>query len=296
MKAGVNRLQEMQLSDGGWGWFSGWGEQSTAHTTATVVHGLQVAKQNDVALVPGVLERGVEWLKQHQEEQLRRLANVDDAGKVIDKSKPSKRYADNIDALVYMVLVDADVKSDTMRDRLYKDRTNLAVYALTNYGLALNKQHETEKLAMIMRNISQYIVQDNEDQTAYLNLPQNIWWYWYGSEFEANAYYLKLLAAVEPKNPVAPRLVGHDTSSTTASTHPTGTARVTRAARHRSDGGLHQSHRRRQAGSHRRGLGRWPKAAKRPRIDADNLFTFDNAFVLEGEAFTPGRHTIEVRK
>src|SRR5207253_7744168 len=93
VKAGVNRLQEMQLSDGGWGWFSGWGEQSTPHMTATVVHGLQIAKQNDVALVPGVLERGIEWLKQYQEEQLRRLANVDAAGKPIDKQKPYKQYA-----------------------------------------------------------------------------------------------------------------------------------------------------------------------------------------------------------
>ncbi len=59
-----NRLTEMQLSDGGWGWFSGCGEQSTPHTTAVVVHGLQVAQQNDVALVPGVLDRGVEWLEQ----------------------------------------------------------------------------------------------------------------------------------------------------------------------------------------------------------------------------------------
>ena len=64
VKAGVNRLTEMQLSDGGWGWFSGWGEHSTPHMTAIVVHGLQIAQQNDVALVPGVLERGVEWLKQ----------------------------------------------------------------------------------------------------------------------------------------------------------------------------------------------------------------------------------------
>ena len=112
VKAGVNRLQEMQLSDGGWGWFSGWGEDSTAHTTATVVHGLQIAKQNDVALVPGVLERGVEWLKRYQDEQLRRLANVDAKGNVIDKNKPAKQFADNIDALVYMVLADADVKSD----------------------------------------------------------------------------------------------------------------------------------------------------------------------------------------
>ena len=30
VKDGVKRLTEMQLSDGGWGWFSGWGEQVRA--------------------------------------------------------------------------------------------------------------------------------------------------------------------------------------------------------------------------------------------------------------------------
>ncbi|MEI6150411.1 MAG: alpha-2-macroglobulin family protein, partial [bacterium] len=49
-KQGLKALTAMQLSDGGWGWFSGWGEQSSAHTTATVVHGLQRAEANGVAI------------------------------------------------------------------------------------------------------------------------------------------------------------------------------------------------------------------------------------------------------
>ena len=57
VKDGVQRLTEMQLSDGGWGWFSGFGEHSYPHTTAVVVHGLQLSKANDVALVPGMLEK-----------------------------------------------------------------------------------------------------------------------------------------------------------------------------------------------------------------------------------------------
>ena len=115
---------------------------------------LTIAQQNDVALVPGVLERGIAWLTTHQEEQLRRLANVDKDGNVIDKDKPAKHDADNIDSLVYMVLVDAGIKSDAMRDHLYNDRTKLAVYGLATYGLALHKQGESEKLAMILRNIA----------------------------------------------------------------------------------------------------------------------------------------------
>jgi uncharacterized protein YfaS (alpha-2-macroglobulin family) len=305
VKAGVNRLQEMQLSDGGWGWFSGWSEQSSAHTTATVVHGLQIAEQNDVALIPGVVERGVDWLKRYQEEQLRRLANVDDKGNPIDKNKPYKFYADNIDALVYMVLVDAETSSppsparggagggSAMRDRLYKDRTHLDVYGMAVYGLALNREHESEKLAMILRNISQHVAQDNENQTAYLDLPQNIWWYWYGSEFEADAYYLKLLAAADPKNPVAPRLVKYLVNNRKHATYWNSTRDTALVIEAMADYI-------KSSGEDKPNLSVevWVDGQKRKetKIDASNLFTFDNAFVLEGEAFTPGHHTIEIRK
>jgi uncharacterized protein YfaS (alpha-2-macroglobulin family) len=35
---------------------------------------------------------------------------------------------------------------------------------------------------------------------------------------------------------------------------------------------------------------------KEVKVNAENLFSFDNAFVLEGAALTPGKHTIELRK
>jgi uncharacterized protein YfaS (alpha-2-macroglobulin family) len=293
VKAGVNRLQEMQLSDGGWGWFSGWGEHSSAHMTATVVHGLQIATLNDIALLPNVLERGVEWLKRYQEEQLRALVNMDADGNVINKAMPAKRYADNIDALVYMVLVDADVKNDTMRDRLYKDRTQLGVYGLAMYGLALNMQNDAEKLAMVMQNISQHVVEDDENQTAYLNLPQNIWWFWYGSEFEANAYYLKLLAAAEPKNPVAPKLVKYLVNNRKHANYWNSTRDTALVIEALAD--YIQA-----SGEDKPDVTVevWVDGEKRKeaKIDAENLFTFDNAFVLEGEALKPGPHTVELRK
>ena len=48
--AGVDKLMSMQNSDGGWGWFSGYGEVSYPHTTAVVVHGLLVAKANGATI------------------------------------------------------------------------------------------------------------------------------------------------------------------------------------------------------------------------------------------------------
>ena len=51
------------------------------------------------------------------------------------------------------------------------------------FGLAMQKQKEQAKLDMMLQNISQYVVQDEENQTAYLKLPaDNVWWAWYGSE------------------------------------------------------------------------------------------------------------------
>ncbi|MCI0332794.1 MAG: alpha-2-macroglobulin, partial [Planctomycetes bacterium] len=293
VKAGVNRLGEMQLTDGGWGWFSGWNEQSMPHTTALVVHGLQIAQQNDVALVPGVMERGVEWLKVYQDEQLRALANVDKVGNVIDRSKPAKQFADNLDTLVYMVLVDAGVTNDTMRTRLYNDRTRLAVYGLALYGLALHKQHDADKLAMILRNIGQYVVEDNENQTAYLNLPDGFWWHWYGSEFEAHAYYLKLLVATDPQSEVAPRLVKYLVNNRKHATYWNSTRDTALVIEAFAD--YIQA-----TGEDKPDLTVevWVDGEKRKevKVNAENLFTFDNVFVLEGDALSAGPHTIELRK
>ena len=101
---GLQALTAMQLSDGGWGWFSGFGERSWPHTTAVVVHGLQIAKKSDVAIVPGVIERGVEWLKTYQVRQVQLNKNAADK----QANKEWKEPADNLDAFVYMVLADDD--------------------------------------------------------------------------------------------------------------------------------------------------------------------------------------------
>ena len=120
VKDGVQRLTEMQLSDGGWGWFSGWGEQSYPHTTAVVVHGLQIARENDVALPPGVLERGIDWLKNYQDRQVQLLKNA--ACRTRSRTIRTKRTPTISMRWCYMVLVDAGVANDAMREFLYRDR------------------------------------------------------------------------------------------------------------------------------------------------------------------------------
>jgi len=288
VKAGVGRLTDMQCSDGGWGWFSGYGEHSYPHTTAYVVHGFQIARQYDVALVPGVLERGIEWLKRYQNEQVERLDNW---GK---KNVSQKQRADDLDAFVFMVLVDADHRDGPMLKYLERDRAQLSVYALSMYGTALHKLGETEKLAAVMKNISQYVVEDDENQTAYLNLGgNNYWWYWYGSENESMAYYLKLLSRVDPQNRVASRMVKYLLNNRKNGTYWKSTRDTALCIEALADY-------LKASGESKPNLAVevWLDGKKRQevKIDADNLFTFDNSFVLTGDDVEAGRHTLELRK
>ncbi len=316
VKASVDRLTEMQLSDGGWGWFSGWGEYSSAHTTATVVRGLLIARDNDVAVVPEVLENGVAWLRRYQAAELKALDNWDrEAQKARNEGERAKSSADNLDALVYLVLTEArrpgeppapdpvaaDVRART-RSYLYQDRTKLAVYSLATFGLALQLEQSgrlagdappAEMLPMIMRNISQYVRQDDENQTAWLDMPGGYWWYWYGSEYEAHAYYLKLLAAVEPQSDVAPRLVKYLLNNRKHATYWNSTRDTALVVEAFSDY-LKATNEAKPNMS--LAIVVDGETAKTVEITPDNLFSFDNKLILEGDKLPAGDHVVELRK
>ncbi len=288
VQEGITRLAAMQIGDGGWGWFSGWGERSYPHTTAVVVHGLQVAKANKVQLPANMLERGIEWLKAYQADSLFKLRNA------ATKTIPYKEHADNLDAFVYMVLVDQNVPSDEMRDFLYRDRTHISVYAKAMYGLALHKQQQAEKLAMILQNIEQYLVQDDENQTAYLRLPVNHpWYYWYGDDTEANAYYLKLLARTSPKDEKASRLVKYLLNNRKHATYWRST-RDTAVCIEAMAEYLQASGEDRPDMTVEVWLD--GKKHKEVHISTSNLFTFDNKLVLLGDAVETGKHLLEVKR
>ena len=288
VKSGLDRLTQMQCSDGGWGWFSGWGEHSYPHTTAVVVHGLQIARENDVALVPGVLELGIEWLKRYQAEEVIRLKNAP------QKIANWKEHADAVDALIYMILIDADHANAEMLEFLYRDRVHLPVYAKALFGLALHKQKQTDKLTMILQNIEQFLVQDDENQTAYLKLPENSWWWsWHGNDIEANAYYLKLLSRVDANDERASRLVKYLLNNRKHATYWNSTRDTATCIEAMADY-------LKATGEDKPNLqveilidGQLKQTVE---ITPETLFSFNNKFVIEGEALTAGEHVVELRK
>jgi uncharacterized protein YfaS (alpha-2-macroglobulin family) len=288
VKTGIKRLAGMQLTDGGWGWFSGYGEKSYPHTTAYVVHGLQLARENWVALPSGMIRRGIRWLGKYQAQQIKRL-------KLWDRTrKEGKSQADNLDAFVYMVLTDEGKEDRTMRKYLYRDRTHLAVYGKAMFAVGLHKIEDAKKLQMVLQNIEQYLVEDPENQTAYLNLPNSgYWWYWYGSEYEAHAYYLKLLVRTAPGSRRAAGLVKYLLNNRKHATYwnsTRDTALVIEAlADYMVASGEDQPDL--AVDIHYDG-----KKKKTVTINRQNLFVFDNRFVLQGQAITTGDHTLKLKK
>ena len=290
VKAGLERITSMQNRDGGWGWFSGEREQSWPHTTAVVIHGLQTAKAAGLALIPNVLENGVAWLKGYEEKEVRRIQRW----KPKNPPKDSKQRADNTDALLRMVLADAGEKNVAMTDFLYRDRNDLSVYSKAVFGLALDTGKQTEKRDMLLKNIEQFLVFDNENQTARLDLRNgNFWWSWYGSEIEANAFYLKLLARVKPKSAEASGLVKFLLNNRRNSTWWTSTRDTAYCIEAMAD--------------YLKATGENApdmtveilvdgQVKKSVRITKENLFSFDSTLLMEGEAVTAGKHEITIRR
>ncbi|NNC90331.1 MAG: alpha-2-macroglobulin [Akkermansiaceae bacterium] len=288
VREGVQRLREMQNGDGGWGWFSAWGEQSYPHTTAVVVHGLLMAKENGAAVPDDMLGRGVAWLKKHEAKEAERIRMWK------KRKRNTKERAGNIDALVRRVLGEAGENGREMERYLFRDKNQLAVYAKCLLGLELHRVENMADRDVVLKNIEQFLVTDDENQTAWLNLGNGgYWWYWYGSEFEAHAWYLKLLAAVKPGSPQARGLVKYLVNNRKHANYWRSTRDTAYCVEALAD--------------FLRGSGEDApemeievrldgKVLKTVTVTKENLFSFDGTVVVAGDALGAGKHTVELRK
>ena len=126
-----------------------------------------------------------------------------------------------------------------------------------------------------------------------MKLPQDIWWYWYGSDIEANAYYLKLLSRTNPKDIRASRLVKYILNNRKHATYWNSTRDTSLCIEAMAEY-------LRASGEDKpdQTVEIWfdGQMQKKVKIDSKNLFSFDHSFVLEGDAIFTGRHTLEFRK
>ncbi len=298
---GVEKLMSMQMADGGWGWFSGFGESSYPHTTAVVVHGLLVAKENGAKVPDAMLDAGVRWLMSYESKQVTALQlhverqALRDAGKKVNDDKRYEKWAaDAQDAFVRVVLGEAKRDSEPMLAFLYRDRVSLPVYAQCLLGMEEHRKNDVVRRDEVMKMISQFVKRDPENQTAYLELGnKGYWWNWYGSEVEAHAWYLKLLAAVKPDDADTRGLVKYLVNNRKhatywESTRDTAFAVEAIASYFKASG--------ESAPEMEVEVLLDGKSLRKVAISRDNLFSFDGSVVLTGDEVTTGKHEIEIRR
>ncbi|MFW5750251.1 MAG: alpha-2-macroglobulin family protein, partial [Planctomycetota bacterium] len=288
--AGIERLEQMQLADGGWGWFAGSGARASAHTTAVVLEGLLAARAAGAAVPPAMLQGGIEWLRDHQTKQ----EDLLDRGEQDEPKQPFRDTATNRDALVFAVLAHAGVHAPGMENHLYRDRNELSVYGKALFGRALHRLEDPQRTAMLRRNVEQYLQRDVETQTAWLALPnERFWWYWYGSQHEAQAAYLELLNAVDPDSPIAAELARYLLINRTHGSrwHSTrDTAYCIRAlVRHFAHSSAAQA-------DYTLELHYDDTVVKTVRVTAQNVLTASGAWSLTGADVTGGAHTLSLHK
>ena len=286
--AGIAKLRDQQNPDGGWGWFSAYGNQSYAHTTAVVMHGLLLARDNGAKIPEKMIEQGLTWLSQYEKVEVDRIANWE------KRKKNTKKQADSSDALVRRILGEGGRDHAQMLGFLFRDKVDLPVYAKALVGLELHRTKDIEKRDAIIRNIRQFLKTDAENQTAYLDLGNGgYWWYWYGSEFEAQAWFLKLLAAAEPNSPDTRGLVKYLINNRKHGTYWNSTRDTAYCIE--------------AIGDYLKASGEGNpnltvdiifdgKPLKSVEITQDNLFTFDSTAIIAGDILTTGKHKIEIRK
>jgi uncharacterized protein YfaS (alpha-2-macroglobulin family) len=309
---GVEKLRQMQCSDGGWGWFGGNGERSSGHLTALVLHGLILARDNDVKIDPNVIEHGKSWLVRYQADEVTKIKNYL-LPKEEKENKVQKPYADTTDAFVLMVLGEIESNMNNrnnnsafyksypnaavMREFLWRDRGKLSPYGNSMLGIFESSSWgNMDRAKDCVKILEQYLVNDDENQTAYLNLRKYAGWYWWcwdGSEFETQAYYLKLLMQVDAKSPVAPRIVKYLLNNRRHANYWNST-RDTAICIEAFAEYL------KQTGESKPDLtveilfdGEIKKTIK---ITPENIFEIGNTFVLSADEISTGSHKIEFRK
>lgn len=176
IRAGLDRLYDFQHEDGGWGWWKT--DDSDPFMTAYVVAGLSQARAAGVNVNQSAIERGAEWLRKN-------------------------RSSGDLRAYSAYALALAGDKS-TLEDA-YSARSDTTSYGLAALGLAL-RQAGDARAAEIARELLGRVVE--KGQEAWWPVERDTLMRFHGDTTpEANAFAVKLLAAVQPDNPVLPKAI-----------------------------------------------------------------------------------------
>jgi uncharacterized protein YfaS (alpha-2-macroglobulin family) len=283
VKAGLQRIHNFQHEDGGWGW---WAEdQSSPFETAYVIQGLDAAHVAGVEMDMSSYYRGVGFLQNSIQRELMKPKEKQDLG-----SQETQAYVAYILALTNRMNNPDEIK---WLDALYDQRENQNNYGKALLALTFKLRKQDDRATLLLQNILQFADRDDSNETAWIRTPQVGWWFWWNNDIETNAWVLKALVAIDPKNDLSPRIVKWLLNNRKNGTYwrsTRDTAQVIAAMveymKASGEGNPNYDLTVKLDG----------QPVKQVKVTKDNFFTFDNRFVLYGLQVKPGQHVITLEK
>ncbi|TDJ74920.1 MAG: alpha-2-macroglobulin [Planctomycetota bacterium] len=197
-RAGLDRIASLQRADGGWGWWGG--GDSDVFMSAYAVWSLALARDAGLDFPEAMLTRGVEWLRL-------RIVEAED--------RPA------IAAWILHAVTAALPQDQAQRDPfitkgldvLWEQRADLNAYTRALFALAAHELGQTERTAVLARNIANGVRIDADPGTSRIGGgpggtrtatahwgEDGVVWRWSDGGVEATAFCLRALLAIAPDN------------------------------------------------------------------------------------------------
>ena len=286
--AGVKRLRSFQHSDGGWGWWKS--DHSNPYITAYVLSGLAVARDCDVKLPAGMIDRAVSFLSSYV---------------VVPKLKYDewswwRRHLHNDNTRAYMLYAISRAKPAVLKqkkvaeelERVFVVRDGLSDYGRALLALGLHAADRKGDAKTVIENMENTVIVDKENSRANWGR-YNGWYYWYHGGVETTSWVLQAMLTVSPEDkhvPMAVKWLIHNrrdmrwnnTKATAMAVYA-----LSRYAKVTGEFDCDQTYEVKIDGETRHTV----------RVTRDNLFGFDNQVELSADQLTPGKkHTITVTR
>ncbi|MBX7243989.1 MAG: hypothetical protein K1X53_00725 [Candidatus Sumerlaeaceae bacterium] len=280
MQAGEERLRDFQRSDGGWGW---WRDDSpNPYITALVMHGLTIAREAGVSINGDMFNRGLGALQK----------NVKDFDYKSD-SAGYYWYNNSLHTLAFEVFVLAlnNQQEPKALDYVWDNREKLTPQALAMLARAMWRVNRQEDSRVCLRNLYNFAVINEENQTARWGRVDRAW-YWWDDAVEATAQGLMACLEIEPANPMAQRamkwLVLNRRGAQWKSTKDTGLAVMALAA--------YIKDRKESVSDMKIEVKVGDLATKTYDLNADNFWKFDGKLEFEGDAVPDGKFPVTITR
>lgn len=181
IQAGLSRLEDMQHTDGGWGW---WKEgESDLYMTAYVMQGLHEAEAAGVEVKTQIMSRATNFLTQN-------LVKAQD--------QP------DLTAFMLYALTPGPAVNIAGGDpiplaynRLWAQRDKLNPYSRALFTLACQRTAQPQRASTLSRNLRNGLIEDKPNGTAHWG-SSGIFYHWSEGGVESTAFAMRALLAAEP--------------------------------------------------------------------------------------------------